>query len=178
MINDIKKYDKNFSESSFLSSVDHIVIMLISSISKRNLDNVKHYLSDNVYDKFNELVTNYKDEKIIRKFDELNIKSSEIINYSINDNIINIKVQVITRYMDYFNDENNKYIHGINDRRIETEHIITFAKKINNNMLNDIIRCESCGHPLNINSNGKCEYCDQVFDMSKYSYIITDIDIF
>lgn len=178
MKNDIKKYDNLFLESNFISRVDHIIMLLINGISVRNLNNVKHYLSNDVYNKFNNLITDYKDKKVFRKFDEANIKSSEILSYSIDNDIINIKVNVITRYMDYFVNENNEYIDGIDDQRVERSNIVTFSKKLVNLDSNNIIRCKNCGNSLDINSTNICKYCNSKIDIIDYDYIITDISLF
>ena len=178
MINEIKNYDQSFLETNFLSNVDHIIMLLINGISDRNLSNVKHYLPSNIYNKFNDLINDYKNKKIIRKFDEANIKSSEILHYSINNDIINNKGKVITRYMDYFNDENGNYINGENQRRLENEKIIVVSKRLNNIEIDGIIRCKNCGHSLDISSSNICNYCKETFDMIDYSYIISEIDLF
>lgn len=178
MLNEIKKYDKSFLEAFFLSNVDHIIILLINGISDRDLNNVKHYLSSDVYNMFNDLISNYKSKKIIRKFDEANIKSSEILNYNINNNIINIKVKVVTRYMDYFVDENGNYIKGENRKRLESEKNIIVSKRLNDTQIDGIIRCKNCGHSLDISSSNICNYCKETFDMIDYCYIVSEIDLF
>ena len=64
------------------------------------------------------MVNEYKKKNIRRLFDEMNVKTSRITGSMITDNFITIEVVLVSRYMDYFTDENYKYISGVNDRRI------------------------------------------------------------
>lgn len=177
-MDEIKKYDKTFLEERFKVEVKRALIALLNGISNRNLDNVKRFLSDEVYNKFNNLIIKYKNKGIIRRFDEANVALCNIIKYSIDNNCINIYVSVITKYVDYFINEDGKYISGNNDSRITHEHFIKFSKVICNEDLNNIVRCKNCGHSIDIMNSNVCEYCKSEFDISKHFYIITDIDVF
>ncbi|MBR4178777.1 MAG: TIM44-like domain-containing protein [Bacilli bacterium] len=174
---DITKYDKNYNETTFISKVDHIFIMLLSAIMDNDLSSVKHYLSEEVYNNFNNLVETYKEKNYIRLFDEMNVKSTEITDYSYDGEKINIYVTLISRYMDYYVDDNGDYVKGINDHRIETKHKIIFTKYLNTKELTEK-RCPNCGNTLNLNSTGVCPYCKQIINMKDYDYIITKLDVF
>ena len=174
MMEDITKYDKEFNESKFISKVDHMFIMILDAIMDKNIDNVKHYISDDIYNKLNELINSYDNKT--RLFDEMNIKSTRIINSSIVDNKIVIVVNITTRYMDYFIDENGNYLSGINDHRIEKEHIIKLSKPIYSDNLSEARRCNHCGKTLDINNSGICPYCKQVINISNKEYIIIELD--
>ena len=52
MIEELEKLDKNFSEGTFLTKVDHIFIMILNGIMDNDMTSVKHYLSNEVYEKF------------------------------------------------------------------------------------------------------------------------------
>ena len=176
MADEIKKYDDDFTEATFLTKADHIFIMILSAIMENDLSSVKHYLSEDVYNHFDELVKSYEKDKVIRLFDEMNVKSTDIVNYTVEDNKLNIKVLLVSRYMDYFIDEDGEFKSGINDHRIELEHHITFTKRLDAKDLDEVRRCPTCGHSLDINASGLCPYCGQTIDMSDYDYIITEID--
>ena len=177
MIEKITENDTNFNEALFLSKVDHIFIMILDAILENDMISVKHYLSDNVYNKFNDLVNTYKEKGLTRIFDEMNVKETKILDSYIQDNKINIEINLTSRYMDYFVDENGNFVSGNNQRRIEKEHRIIFYKNINAKKLQEARRCTSCGRTLDINNTGVCPYCKQVIDMSKYDYIITQMDL-
>lgn len=177
MIDDIKKNDETFNEAIFLSRVDHIFIMLLDSILENDVRNVKHYLSEEIFNKFNDLVNSYKQRNVTRIFDETNVKSTEIIDSYVSNNMINVVVKLTSRYMDYIIDENGNYISGNNTRRIEKEHTIVFSKKLDSKELKEARRCIHCGKTLDINYSGICPYCKEPTDMSDFDYIITQIDL-
>lgn len=105
--------------------------MILDAIMENDMSSVKHYLSDDIYLKYEQLTKEYAIQGYTRIFDEMNVKSTHINNYNVDENNIYIQVSLTSRYMDYFLDENGKYVSGENTRRIEKEHQITFTKKLN-----------------------------------------------
>lgn len=177
MIQEIQKYDKNFDEAMFLSKVDHIFIMVLNAIMDRDMSSVKHYLSNNIYERYNALVQMYLEDKKIRLFDEMNVKSTSIKGYNILEDSIQIEVSLISRFMDYFVDENGEYLSGVNTHRIEKEYKIVLTKKKDAEELKEARRCPSCGNTLDINNTGVCPYCNNTIDMSDYDYIVTTMEV-
>ena len=176
MLEEIKKYDKEFVESEFITKADHIFIMILNAIMENDLSTVKHYLSEDVYNHFDKLVNKYIEEHVIRLFDEMNVKSTDIVDYNVEDGKLSIIVTLVSRYMDYFINEDGEFASGINDHRLELSHRIVFTKKLETKQLGEVRRCPSCGHSLDINASGLCPFCNQTIDMSEYDYIITEID--
>lgn len=179
MIEEISKYDSNFNESEFIGKVDRIFIMFLDSIMQRDVSVVDHYANDQICSYISKLIDEYSQKHIIRLFDEANIKSTKIIDFKMLDNKFIINVELISRYKDYFiNEDDGNYISGINDHRIETSHILTFEKNINALDAGIVTSCTNCGNSINANVNGVCPFCNKVFDMEKYEYILTEINTF
>lgn len=176
MTEEIRKYDKDYTEATFKTKVDHIFIMILSAIMEGDMSSVKHYLREDVYTYFKDMVDNYNSEGKTRLFDEMNVKSTDIVSYIVNDNSISIVVNLTSRYMDYFIDEDGEYLSGVNDHRIELNHRIVFTKRLDSKELEEVRRCPNCGHSLDINASGLCIYCNSTIDMSNYDYIVTEID--
>ena len=176
MIDKIKEYDSSFTEATFYTKADHIFIMVLSVIMERDMSTVKHYLSDELYEKYDELVKEYEHDGMIRLFDEMNVKSTDIVNSYVDDNGINVEVNLVSRYMDYFITDDGDFIRGVNDHRIELSHKLIFTKKLDTKELGEVRRCPGCGHSLDINATGVCPFCNQTIDMSQYDYILTSID--
>ena len=177
MLEEIAKYDKDFSEGTFLTKVDHIFIMILDAIMDNDMSSVKHFLSEDIYLKYEELTKEYSSKGYTRIFDEMNVKSTQISDYKVDENNINVEVILTSRYMDYFLDSNGEYVSGENTRRIEKNHFITFTKKLNAEKYNEIRRCPGCGASVNVNENGKCKDCGTIFNASDYDYIITKMAI-
>ena len=119
-LKELIKEDSTFSESSFLAKVDNTYIMLLSAIMTDNLPKVKHKLSSTLYEKYNGFLKELNSNNQQQLYDELNVKSSEIISIDKTSEKYIIEVKLISRYMDYQIDKTTKkYISGINDHRIE-----------------------------------------------------------
>ncbi len=177
MLEEIAKYDKDFSEGTFLTKVDHIFIMILDAIMENDMSNVKHFLNEDIYLKYEELIKEYSSKGYTRIFDEMNVKSTHISGYNVNEENINVDIILTSRYMDYFLDSNGEYVSGENTKRIEKNHYITFTKKINAEKYNEIRRCPGCGASIDINNNGRCKYCGTTFNAKDYDYIITKMEI-
>ena len=54
-IKDLINKDNIFSESAFISKVDNIYIMLLSAIMMDDIEKVKHKLSSDLYNKYQEV---------------------------------------------------------------------------------------------------------------------------
>ena len=176
MIEEIIKYDKEFTEATFLTKIDHIYMMVLDAVMEKDLSTVKHYLNERVYNELNSIVTDYINRNVTRIFNETNVKESNIVSYEVNDNEISIKVNLTSRYMDFFVNEDGEFISGVNDHRIEKYHTLVFTKRLDAKTLNEARPCPNCGHSLNINESGLCPYCNQIIDMSDYDYVLTFID--
>lgn len=177
MLNELIKLDNTFSESKFKTKVDNIFAMLHISLMTNDLDRVKHFINDKVYDEFNERLNKLNINNQIQMFDELNVKSTEIQNVEITDDNFVITVKLISRYMDYIIDKNSKkLISGNNSYRVEKTNILTFTK-IRDFKIQDIVRkCPSCGANMNVNNTGKCEYCGTIYNNKDYDWILTNIE--
>ena len=175
MIN-ISEYDYDFSESTFKSKVDNMFVMLHTAIMLEDLPRVDHYIGDEVYKKYEAKINELKKSNLRQMYEELNVKSTEILDASICDDKIVVKVLIVSRYMDYLmNKLNGVCVSGNNRTRVEKNNYLTLEKKIKAQELGIARKCEACGASMNINASGKCEYCGTIFNTEKYDWIITEI---
>ena len=110
--------------------------------------------------------------------DELNEKSTDINNIEIKDDKFIIIVEIISRYMDYIVDkDSNKFKRGNNSSRVERKNILTF-EKMRSARVQGIVRfCPNCGHSMDVNKSGYCEYCHSTYNQEDYDYVLTNIII-
>lgn len=176
MINELIKLDENFNEASFKSYIANVFVKLLTSVMLDELDTVKHFLSDNVYNEYKEKTNNLNKQNLRQMYDELNVKDSIISNIQITDDNFIITVNLTSRYMDYLIDKDtSKLVRGNNTSRIEKEYILTFTKKRNFLQQNAVRKCPGCGASIDVNNNGKCSYCDTLYNLEKYDYILINI---
>ena len=144
---------------------------------RKDLSDIKHYLSPEIYNRYNYLIEIYKEEKKTRIFEEMNVKSSAIRNVYYKDNCVNIEVILTSRCIDYFIDEDGFYLSGDKHTRIIKNIYITLSKKADAKELGEARRCPNCGKTLDINKSGECPYCGMIIDMRDYDYVITSLEV-
>lgn len=169
---------EDFNEAMFKTKVDNIFVKLYTCIMKGDLTDVRHFISEELYNnyinKINELISHNKRQM----YDEINVKNTMIINRKILEDKEIIDVEIVSRYMDYIIDINNgDLISGDDTRRIERRNILRFEKKLNTKDFGIVRKCPGCGASINVNNTGKCEYCDTIFNLDDYDYILVSINV-
>lgn len=176
MLNELIKNDTNFNEGSFKSYVANVFVKLFTSVMLDELDNVKHFLSEDVYNQYKSKIDDLNNKGVRQIYDELNVKDSSIIKVSITDTDFVITVLITSRYMDYIVDKNSgNFISGNNQSRIEKNYTLIFTKKRNFLQQGVVRKCPGCGASISVNTSGKCEYCGTIYNLEKYDYILTSI---
>lgn len=175
-MDELIKLDPTFTESSFKTKVDNIFVMLHISLMTDNLKRVDHFISDNVYTKYKEKLNTLNNNNERQMFDELNVKSTEIENIQITDTSYVITVKLVSRYMDYIVDkETGNFKRGNNSSRVEKINILTFEKKRDSKIQSTVRFCQNCGHPMDVNKSGYCEYCGSTYNQENYDWVLTSI---
>lgn len=169
---------EDFNEAMFKTKVDNIFVKLYTCIMKGDLTDVRHFISEELYNnyinKINELISHNKRQM----YDEINVKNTMIINRKILEDKEIIDVEIVSRYMDYIIDINTgDLISGDDTRRIERRNILRFEKKLNTKDFGIVRKCPGCGASINVNNTGKCEYCDTIFNLDDYDYILMSINV-
>lgn len=175
-MNEILKYDPEFSESKFKTYVDNVFIQLHMAVVTKELDTVKHFLSDEVYNKYKQKIEELNNKHLIQMYDEINVAQTEILNYSVTNTDMIIKVYILSRYLDYLMDEDANFISGDTDVRSERNNYLTFTKKINHKETGSVRKCPGCGASIDINANGKCPYCGTIYNLKDTDWLLTSIE--
>ena len=170
------KEESSFNESMFLGKVDNIFIKLFTSIMLNKLDEVKHFLSEDVYNYYNNIVNDLSLQGKRQMYDELNVKSSKIVSIVKEEDKYVISVFLEAKYMNYIIDANTGIcIYGNNERRMEVDYSLKFSKKFNTLNHEMIRRCPNCGNGMDINDSGICEYCGSTYNYEDFDWILESI---
>ena len=102
MINELMKYDNTFDEASFKSYVANVFVKLFTALMIDDMDSVKHFLSDDVYNFYCSKVSELNRRGVIQMYDELNVRDSQIENVNITDDKFIVSVRLSARYLDIF----------------------------------------------------------------------------
>lgn len=167
-----------FNESMFKTKVNNIFIKLYTSIMKQDLSDVAHFIVDDLQKELEVKINTLKSQNKRQMYDELNAKDTRIISRNIKDDKEVIEVELISRYMDYIIDmDTGDLLSGDNTRRIEKRNILIFEKKLSAKELGIVRKCPGCGASISVNTSGKCEYCDTIFNLEDYDYVLVSINV-
>ena len=176
-IYELEKMDNSFTQSMFITRVNNIFTKLLNGIMFNNLEDVRHTISDNVYNYALNIINENISKNLRKMYDELNIKSTDIYNIYVDNDYYIIEVIITTRYLKYYIKlDNGDYVSGDKTNRVVEKYKLVFKKKKNTKSLKSIRYCTNCGKALDLNNSGKCIYCNTYFDIKKYDYILESID--
>ncbi len=178
-MDELIKLDPTFTLSSFKTKVDNIFVMLHMSLMTDNLKRVDHFISDSVMEEFKNRLAILNQNNEREMFDELNVKSTDVLDVEILPDKYVIKVRLISRYMDYIVDKTTlKFKSGNNTSRIEKENILVFEKKRSAKVQGIVRFCPNCGHPMDVNKSGYCEFCHSTYNQEYYDWVLVSINTY
>ena len=125
---------------------------------KQDLSDVEHFISNELKKELDSKINNLKSQNKRQIYDELNVKNTNILSRNIENDKEVIKVEIISRYM-------------------EKRNILKFEKKLITKEIGLVRKCPGCGASISVNTSGKCDYCDSIFNWEDYDYILVELTI-
>lgn len=176
-VSEFSKIDTSFNEVMFLSKVNNIFTQLFSSLMFDELKEVDHFISDELYMKYNDLIKEHKLNNIRQIFDELHVKYTKIENIEVTEDKYKVTVYLESRYLDYCVDLNTRKVVSGNDYSAILANYRLVLEKDTDTKKQGIIReCSSCGASMDINDSGVCAYCGSVYKQEDYDWVLTSIE--
>ena len=173
-----KKIDNTFNEAMFLTKINNMFIKIFSAITLDNLEEVKHFMSDEIYHQFAEALEQDKRNHERHMYDELNVKTSRLESIEKTESAYELTVILHSRYMDYYLSlETGEVTRGNNSCRIDVLYRLTFTKQKNVKKTNIVRQCPTCGASLDVDDSGFCPYCHSTYDQIKHDYVLTKIKV-
>lgn len=176
IIKQITTMDPTFHEATFKSYVDNIFVKIYTAVMLDELDSVHHFMNDTVFETFSTRVQQLNQKNLRQMYDELNVKSTSIIDFQATDTNFIITVKLISRYLDYYlNKQTGDFVSGNTESRVEKTNILKFTKKRNFLTQGVVRKCPGCGASISVNTKGICDYCGTTYHLEDYDYILTEI---
>lgn len=167
-----------FNEALFKTKVDNIFVKVYTCVMKQDLSDVAHFIGDELEKELNNKIDYLKSQNKRQMYDELNVKDTRILSRNIDNDREVIEVELISRYMDYIIDlKTGNVLSGDDTRRVEKRNILRFEKKLSVKEIGLVRKCPGCSASISVNTSGKCEYCDTIFNQEDYDYVLVSIDV-
>jgi hypothetical protein len=171
------KYDTKFDESMFISKVNNMFVKYFTAIMLGELENIKHFVSDDIYNKGLAIVNNGKEKGQRQMYDMLNVKDSKIVDYQVNDTVYKINVYLQSRYLNYIISlESGNVLSGDDKDRIQVNYNIELVKKRSAKEQGIVKKCPGCGASISVNDSGRCEYCGSIYNQEDHDWVITKLE--
>mgnify|MGYP004481370857 FL=1 len=174
-MNEILKYDQDFSESKFITYVNNVFIQIYTALMTKEIENIKHFVTDDVYEQLKQKVDILNQKGLIQMYDELNVARTDILHYQIEDHQMIIQVMILSRYLDYLIDLEGNYVSGNRDSRVSRNNYLTFMKKIDFQTVGTVNKCPGCGASIDVNASGICPYCGTVYNQEDKNWILSSM---
>ena len=176
-MNEILKYDQDFSESKFITYVNNVFIQIYTALMTKEIENIQHFVTDDVYRQLKQKVDILNQKGLIQMYDELNVAKTDILHYQVEDNQMIIQVMILSRYLDYLIDLEGNYVSGNRDSRVSRNNYLTFMKKIDFQVVGTVNKCPGCGASIDVNASGICPYCGTVYNQEDKNWILSSMNL-
>ena len=178
VLNSLIEHDEDFSESKVKSKISNMFVQIMLSTVTGKIEKIDHFVNDEVYEKIKEKVNEDKKNNRIQIYDELNASDVTIQNIEELEDCFKITASICWKAIDYFIDrETKKYLSGNNKSRMEKNANIELTKMKDAKAFNVVRKCPTCGAVVDVNATGECKYCHTIFNLEKYDWVITKMEI-
>ena len=178
IIENLLKQDHDYSESKFKSKVENMFVQIKLAMVTGKIQKIDHFVNDETYSKIEKKVKDDIENNRIQIYDELNVSDVQIKNIEELNDCFKITVQVFSKSLEYYiNKETRQYLSGNNHSRTERYTNVVLTKNKNAKSYKVVRKCPYCGATIDVNANGRCDYCRKIFDLESYDWVITEMEI-
>lgn len=171
-------HDADYSESKFKSKVENTFVQIKLAMVTGKIEKIDHFVNDETYEKIQNKVNDDKEKNRIQLYDELNVSNVQILAIDELEDCFNITVKVHSKALEYYIDRTSKkYISGDKNVRTERDTIMVYTKMKDAKSFKPARKCPTCGAIVDVNADGQCKYCHTIFNLEKYDWVITKMDI-
>ena len=177
----IQAEDPMFNKAEFLGWASDMFVKLQYAWSDRNLEEVRYFVTPELYEKTNNQVQRYITNKQINKLERVSVNLSKLKSYEHEGDRDVLKVIFDTKMIDYIIDEKTgNVIRGNQGLNIMNPYILTFVRKTGTKTPEGGIKpvtmnCPNCGGATKILSSGKCPYCGSIITTRDNNWTLSEM---
>ncbi len=180
----MKAKDVNFTANDFLSYVKRVYVDIQEAWAKRDLEPVRSVLHPNLYQQTQQQIEMKIADGIVNHLERIAVNTAYLTGYRQDDDYEYMVVYLAAQMIDYqVKEETGEVIGGDKNTLWHMFYKMTFVRAITmqtpdiTEAENEVMRCPSCGAPIEGTAFGKCEYCGTVVSTGKYGWVLSDFGI-
>lgn len=171
----MEKVLEKYGSEEFEKWIEQTFMQIHDAWNQNKPENLVNIESNLLYERDAEKMRQYKNKGLreVRKCVVINYV--QIIDHNINDVKEVLKVRIKASMENYIYDiHTGEITEGIRDyKKTDIYELILSTKKAGNKI--EQIKCNGCGADIEMNANGKCEYCGNLYYTEKYDWLIEDM---
>ncbi|MBQ2799377.1 MAG: TIM44-like domain-containing protein [Ruminiclostridium sp.] len=178
--NMMKKHDKNFSASDFVTFAKNVYMDIQTAWCKRDLSTVRPVMHENLYNTTARQVQSKIDQGVVYHYESIAINTAYLTSYARDEQFEYLTCYLNARMIDYQVDEKTgNIIRGDKTTRWDMRYKMKFVRSVgvltkDETAKHDGHNCPNCGAPMEISSSGVCEYCGSIVTTGQYSWVLTE----
>ena len=173
---------QNVNTDEWLSLFERKIVheyftIIYDAWSVNKLDEVRHLLSDRLYDSFMFWISAYKSEGLTNRLDNLKIKEVKLAKIELDKFYESVTVRIFASCKDYVTDKQGKVMGGSNRKFRKFSEYWTFIRRSGVETDSyDYRTCPNCGAPADkMGQSGTCEYCNTKISNGDFSWVLAVI---
>lgn len=180
-IEQYKTIDPNFSDIEFMEKASNLYVRFQNSWQKKDLSDVRPYLSDAMFAQVDRQLDNYRKNKKTNRVEDIAVLSVKLLGYKQEQGTDIISAELRTRIKDYVvDDATGDVVRGNPQQEKFMCYRWTFARttgfKTAENSGFEAKSCPHCGAPIDINQSAVCEYCGSVLTSDSFDWVVNNIE--
>lgn len=178
----LQKSDVNFTANDFITYVKKVYVDIQDAWCKRDLEPVRAVLHPNLYEQTQKQIQKKIDAKIINYLERITVNTAYLSGFRRDDDYEYMTVYLTAQMIDYqMHEETGQILYGDKTTRWDMQYKMIFVRAagmqtpdITAEENNDVMRCPSCGAPVEGTAFGTCQYCGSTVSSGKYGWVLTD----
>lgn len=177
----IQAEDPMFNKAEFLAWASDMFVKLQYAWSDRNLENIRYFVTPELYEQTNNQVQRYITNKQINKLERVSVNLSRLYSFEHQGDRDILRIVLESKMIDYIVDENTgKIIRGNEATNVVNPYILTFVRKTGVKTPEGGIKpvtmnCPNCGGATTILSSGKCPYCGSIITTRDNNWTLSEM---
>lgn len=174
--NKIKQYIPDFDKVKFLKETYKIYCDVQEAWMNFKLEDVRDVITDELFTMYESQLETLKvkgEQNIMKEFILKNVYLSDVTKQN---NTVTITAIYMIDFYDYIiNSSTKTVIRGSDNYKMSVNYQMKFRQTLDESK--KVTKCPNCGANIDVNANGECSYCHSIFNLEKYDWIITKMEI-